>query len=105
MLETVTGDEVYELKGGTRTMELYRIGDNPHSDGMLAVYLPREQILIQADMYIPGVGGEFAIAAAALLQSIQDRGLRVSRLVPMHGTVAPLDELEQAVRDADTEAN
>ncbi len=105
MLETVTGDEVYELKGGTRIMELYRIGDNPHNDGMLAVYLPGEQILIQADMYIPGVGGEFATAAAVLLQSIRDRELRVSRLVPIHGAVAPLDELEQAVRDAEAEAN
>ena len=97
MLETVTGDEPYRLEEGNRTMQIYRVGDNPHCDGTLAVYLPGEGILIQADMYIPGLGGPFAASAAVLLQSIQDRGLRVSRLVPMHGEVVPLSQLEEAV--------
>ena len=48
-------------------------------------------------MYIPGVGGPFAASAAMLLQSIEDRGLRVSRLVPIHGEVVPLSQLEEAV--------
>ena len=98
MLETVTGDETYELRDGNRVMELYRVGNNPHSDGMLAVYLPREQILIQADMYIPGVGGPFATTAAALLQSVQDRGLQVRSIVPIHGAVTQFSELEEAVK-------
>ena len=97
MLDTVTGNESYQLGEGTRVMQIYRVGDNPHCDGTLAVYLPREQILIQADMYIPGVGGPFAASAAMLLQSIEDRGLRVSRLVPIHGEVVPLSQLEEAV--------
>jgi glyoxylase-like metal-dependent hydrolase (beta-lactamase superfamily II) len=97
MLDTVTGNESYQLGEGTRVMQIYRVGDNPHGDGTLAVYLPREQILIQADMYIPGVGGPFAASAAMLLQSIEDRGLRVSRLVPIHGEVVPLSQLEEAV--------
>ena len=105
MLETVTGDETYELRDGNRVMEIYRVGDNPHSDGMLAVYLPREQILIQADMYIPGVGGPFAATAAALLQSVRERGLRVSRIVPIHGAVAPFSDLEQAVQPTEAGAN
>ena len=100
MLDTVTGTEPYQLGGGNRVMQIYRVGDNPHSDGMLVAYLPREQILIQADMYIPGVGGPFATTAALLLQSIQDRGLRVSRLVPIHGEVVPLSQLEEAVEAA-----
>ena len=97
VLETVTGDETYELRDGNRVIAIYRVGDNPHCDGMLAVYLPEEQILIQADMYIPGVGGPFAASAAALLQSIRDRELRVSRLVPIHGMITPLSDLEEAV--------
>ena len=97
MLETVTGDELYELSDGDRVLQLYRVGDNPHCDGMLAAYLPRERMLIQADMYIPGVGGPFAATAAALLQSAQDRGLQVRSIVPIHGAVAPFSELEEAV--------
>ena len=97
MLETVSGDEVYELSDGNRVLQLYRVGDNPHCDGMLAAYLPRERLLIQADMYIPGVGGPFAATAAALLQSVQDRGLQVQSIVPIHGAVAPFSELQEAV--------
>ena len=99
MLDTVIGDELYELSDGDRVLQLYRVGDNPHCDGMLAAYLPRERMLIQADMYIPGVGGPFAATADALLQSVQDRGLQVRSIVPIHGAVAPFSELEEAVED------
>ena len=67
MLETVAGDDTLELGEGRRTMQVFRMGDNPHADGALLVYLPTERMLIQADMFIPGVGGEFAETAAALL--------------------------------------
>ena len=76
------------------------MGDNPHADGALVVYLPTERMLIQADMFIPGVGGEFAETAAALLQAIEDRNLRVDQLVPIHGAVLPLSALEEAVEAA-----
>ena len=97
MLETVEGDEVYELSDGDRTLQLYRVGDNPHCDAMLVAYLPTERILVQADMYIPGIGGPFAATAAALLESVRERELNVRSIVPIHGAVAPLSELEEAV--------
>ena len=97
MLETVAGDDVYELGEGRRTVQIFRMGDNPHADGVLVVYLPAERMLVQSDMFIPGVGGEFAEAAAALLQAIRDRSLRVDQLVPIHGAVLPLSDLEEAV--------
>ena len=97
MLETVAGDDTYELGEGRRVMQVFRMGDNPHADGALVVYLPAERMLIQADMFIPGVGGEFAETAAVLLQAIQDRNLRVDRLVPIHGAVMALSDLEEAV--------
>ena len=97
MLETVAGDDTYELGEGRRVMQVFRMGDNPHADGALVIYLPAERMLIQADMFIPGVGGEFAETAAVLLQAIQDRNLRVDRLVPIHGAVMALSDLEEAV--------
>ena len=100
MLETVADDDTLELGDGRRTMQVFRMGDNPHADGTLVVYLPAERMLIQADMFIPGVGGEFADTAAALLQAIEDRNLRVNRLVPIHGAVLPLSALEEAVEAA-----
>ena len=97
MLETVAGDDTLELGEGRRTVQVFRMGDNPHADGALVVYLPTERMLIQADMFIPGVGGEFAETAAALLQAIEDRNLGVDQLVPIHGGVLPLSALEEAV--------
>lgn len=94
MLETVTDDETYELTDGSRTMQLYRIQDDPHNDGILMVYLPAERILIEADDYTPPRGGP---AAANLLKNIRDRGLRVSRIAPIHGQVVPFSELEAVV--------
>ena len=105
MFEAVTGDEPLELGEGRRTMQIFRVGDNAHSDGMLAVYLPRERLLIQSDMYIPGLGGVWAENAAVLLQSIQDKGLRINSLVPMHGGVADLSQLEEYVEAAEVAAN
>ena len=96
-LLTVSGDDTLELGEGRNTMQIFRMGDNPHADGALVVYLPTERMLIQADMFIPGVGGEFAETAEALLQAIEDRNLRVDQLVPIHGAVLPLSALEEAV--------
>ena len=105
MLETVAGDETYELRDGNRVMELFRVGDNPHADGSLLVYLPADRILIQADLYIPGVGGEFAESAAVLLQTIRDRELRVNQLVPIHGMIQAVSDLEEAVEGSGAGAN
>jgi glyoxylase-like metal-dependent hydrolase (beta-lactamase superfamily II) len=100
MLETVAGDDTLELGEGRRVIQIFRMGDNPHADGTLLVYLPAERMLIQADMFIPGVGGPFADTAAALLQAIQDRNLRVDQLVPIHGAIMALSDLEEAVEAA-----
>ena len=105
MLETVAGDETYELSDGRRVVELFRAGNNPHCDGILVVYLPRERILIQSDMYIPGVGGPFAESAAVLLQAIRARELRVDELVPIHGMIMALSDLEEAVAANEAGAN
>ena len=105
MLETVAGDETLELRDGNRVMELFRVGDNPHADGSLLVYLPADRILIQADLYIPGVGGPFAESAAVLLQTIRDRELRVNQLVPIHGMIQAVSDLEEAVEGSEAGAN
>jgi hypothetical protein len=58
-------------------------------------YLPRERVLIEADAFSPG--GTFHPYAANLLEQIRARKLRVDRIVPLHGAVAPLSELVKAV--------
>ena len=95
-IETVTGDEPYELTDGRRTLQIYRIVDDLHSDGIVMAYLPRERILIEADAYSPT--SREAPFAEVLLRNIEDRGLRVNTILPLHGGVSELEDLESAVR-------
>ncbi len=98
MLEAVTGDEVYEITGGDRTLQVFRVTGDPHNAAMLAAYLPTERILIEADDYTPGRGGP---SAEALLQNVRDRGLTPQRIAPIHGQVVPFSALvEQVEGDA-----
>lgn len=85
------GDEL-ELKDATRTVVLYPLPGNPHGDAIVMAYLPKERILIQADAYSPE-GGGYHPYAANLLENVQKRKLRVDRLVPLHGKIAPFSEL------------
>ena len=102
-IETVTGDEPYELSDGRRTLQIYRIVDDLHCDGIVMAYLPRERILIEADAYSPT--SREAPFAEVLLQNIEDRGLRVNTILPLHGGVSRLEDLETAVRTAKGLAN
>lgn len=94
-METVAGDAGYELTDGTRTLHVYQILDDLHSDGMVMAYLPRERILIEADAFSPA--SREAPFAEALLRNIEDRQLRVDTILPIHGGPSTLEDLENAV--------
>ena len=94
-IETVTGDGPFELRDGDRTMIVYRLQEDVHSDGMLMAYLPRERILIEADAFTPGARA--APFAANLLAQVRALGLEVDRIAPIHGRVVPFEELERTV--------
>ncbi len=95
-LETVSSGAPHEITDGRRTLQVLRIVDDAHSDGMLMAYLPRERILFEVDAFSPAAAA--SPFAENLLRNIEDRGLRVETIVPLHGEVATLDELESAVR-------
>jgi glyoxylase-like metal-dependent hydrolase (beta-lactamase superfamily II) len=97
-IETVTGDEMYELTNGDRTLQIYRIQGDLHCDAIVMAYLPRERILIEVDAYSPT--SQEAPFAEVLLRNIEDRGLRVDTILPLHGGAADLADLESAVRTA-----
>ena len=97
-IETVTGDEMYELTDGRQTLQIYRIVDDVHCDGIVMVYLPQERMLIEADAYSPT--SREAPFAEVLLRNIENRGLQVHTLLPIHGGVSDLEDLESAVRTA-----
>ena len=94
-LELVTGDDVYELSDGRRTLRLVRIFEDAHSDSMLIGHLVRERILIEADAFSPASNA--APFAANLLKNVQDLNWSVDRIVPIHGGMVELAALEEAV--------
>jgi len=95
------------ITDGTRTVELHHITENRHSKSMLVVYLPKEKILIQADLFGPPATPPAAGApppvfphAANLVQNIERLGLQVDTIVPIHGRVASMSDLRAAAQAA-----
>ena len=95
VLETVSSEGMFEITDGRRTLQIATVVDDPHSEGMLMAYLPRERILIEVDAFSPSAAA--SPFAEALLRNIEDRGLRVETIVPLHGEMATLEDLENAV--------
>ena len=94
IVETV--DEEREYKDPAMTVMLYHVDGNPHSDTMLMAYLPRDHVVIEVDAFSPGAAVN--PYAANLLENIRKRKLRVDRIVPLHGAIAPMAELEKVAK-------
>jgi glyoxylase-like metal-dependent hydrolase (beta-lactamase superfamily II) len=88
-------DAELTLQDSTMTMVLHPVNGNPHADTLLMAYLPGSRLLIEVDAYSPG--GTYHPYAANLLDTIRARRLRVDRIVPLHGTISPYDDLVKAV--------
>jgi glyoxylase-like metal-dependent hydrolase (beta-lactamase superfamily II) len=90
------------ISDGTRTVELYHIAGNPHHDGLLMAYLPREKFLIQADAFTPPppnappptIINPFSVNLA---ENIGRLGQPVEQLLPLHGRMVPVAELYKAI--------
>ncbi len=116
-IETVGGDTritaPYVVTDGTRMMEVfhvldaaYDLGDpsyrqGNHSNDMLMVYLPKEKILVNADLYSPQAQAAAPTAPTpgmrTLYQNMLMLKLEVSQHVPIHGRLATNDEFVKVV--------
>ena len=86
-IETV--NQKYVISDGVRTIDLLPTQGLNHHGGMLLVYLPKEKILVNADLYTPPAQGAPAPALndnmRSLQQNIQRLKLDVAQHVPIHG--------------------
>jgi glyoxylase-like metal-dependent hydrolase (beta-lactamase superfamily II) len=88
----VTGNKK-TLTDGTRTLELDLIQSNPHNDGIMLAYLPKEKIVVEADLYNPPAANAPAPAAnapvnpgaLALLDNVEKLRLDFETILPLHG--------------------
>ena len=90
------------LTDGARVVELHRIAGNLHADSLLMAYLPKERLLIQADTFTPPPANTPPPAPPSpfsvnLADNITRLRLDVDRLLPLHGRVVPLAELQRAI--------
>lgn len=92
-----TGHNKFVISDGTRTLDLYPVHGLAHANTMLIAYLPREKLLVNADLYSPPAAPTAppampSASMATLDQNIRRLNLDVERHVPIHGRVATMDE-------------
>ncbi len=83
--------ENYVISDGTRTLQIHYVNPLQHVEGMLMAYLPKEKILIEADLIntlepLPAV---LSADQRSLVNAVQKLKLDVTQLVPVHGRPIP----------------
>ncbi len=82
-LETVR--ENYALTDSTRTLQMFYVHPLAHGEGMLMAWLPRERILIEADLVDTPLPLAVTPASRSLFNEVRTLGLNVGQVVPIHG--------------------
>jgi glyoxylase-like metal-dependent hydrolase (beta-lactamase superfamily II) len=83
--------ENYILSDGTRNLHIFYVNPIRHVEGMLMAYLPKERMLIEADL----VDTDAPLPAAlsrdqqSFFREVQKLKLDVGQLVPIHGKPVP----------------
>ena len=77
------------LTDGTHTIELYHVPNN-HNEGMLIAYLPKEKILVEADLFTPPAAGAQAPNppspySLSLVENLDRLKLNYEKILPLHG--------------------
>ena len=90
------------LTDGARTVEIYHIAGNAHCEGLLMVYLPKEKLLSEADVFTPPAAGTAPPMPPSpftvnLVDNLKQLNLAVDRILPLHGRMVPIADLHTAV--------
>ena len=91
-------DSKMVLGDANRPIEIHSLQDSVHAQGLLVVWLPREQLLIEADAYTPGPPGapppeQPNANHLNLVQNLDRLGLAPQRILPLHGRIVPAADL------------
>jgi glyoxylase-like metal-dependent hydrolase (beta-lactamase superfamily II) len=94
----------YTISDGNETIELHHVDGLNHSDNMLIAYLPKEKIVVNADLYGPPPAGgniqNVSANAVALYRNIKRLKLDVAQHVPIHGNPGSNADFERIVGPA-----
>ena len=96
------------LTDGVTTVELIDIGSGPHAEEMLVAYLPNEKIVFQGDLLNRPGNGDAPIAndtTAHFAKWLESSGLKVEKVVGVHGPPSTVEEMRRAVNEMRTAKN
>ncbi len=85
-----------QIKGQKRTVEIYNIGPLEHVKDMLLVYLAKEKILFQADLYSETVAPNRTVVK--FNKSLKSLKLKVEKIAGVHAPVVTMREVEAAAK-------
>lgn len=90
------------LTDGARTVEILNIPGNNHHAGIVMVYLPKEKLLVEADVYNPPAANAPPSPTVNsnwvnLSDNIKRLNLSVDQILPLHGRILPLAELQKSI--------
>ena len=99
--ELQTFSDQFTISDGNQVIELYHVEGLNHSDNMTIAYLPKEKIVVNADMYSPPApGGNLPFVsnnAVVFYRNIKRLNLDVSQHVPIHGNPGAQADFERIV--------
>ena len=98
VIETVGARRI--LRDDSMTMELYLLQGNLHAETLLAAYLPKHKLLVQADAFHPRPGAAPLASpppfTVNLVENIRRLKLDVERVVHVHGGIDPIAAVVKA---------
>jgi glyoxylase-like metal-dependent hydrolase (beta-lactamase superfamily II) len=86
------------FEDGTHRVELYKIS-SPHVGEMIIAYLPNEKLLFEGDMLDISEAGLVPAGddTVDLANKLKELGLQVEQIIPVHGRMGTISDLEQAL--------
>jgi Metallo-beta-lactamase superfamily len=89
-------DDQLSLKDKSMEVQLYHLLDNPREGTNLFAYVPRDRLLVQADLYdatwLQHPWGDNVLA------NVERRKLKVDRDVPVHGVIEPYAQMVKTIK-------
>ena len=104
-----TVGQKYVLTDGTKVMEIYNVQGLAHAQGMLIAYLPKEKIVVEADLFTPPapnapLPATLTPANRTFYNNVQRLKLDVATIAPIHGgRVYPWADFAKIVTSAKTD--